>query len=99
MTSGAVFTYVITLSNAAAEPISLDPCRGYHQQIDSAKSQYFAYELNCAAAHPIPAQGSESFAIEMTAAGLTAGVHSLNWRLDTGGTPGPEVSATLNVVS
>lgn len=99
VTSGAVFTYVITLSNATAEPISLDPCRGYYQQIDSSKSQYFSYELNCGAAHPIPAQGSESFAIEMTAAGLTAGVHTLRWHLDTGGTPGPAVSASLNVVS
>ena len=99
VTTGAVFTYVITLSNATAEPISLDPCRGYHQQIDSSKSQYFAYELNCAAAHPIPARGSESFAIEMTAAGLAAGEHRLSWNLDTGGTPGPAVSATLNVVS
>ena len=99
VTSGAVFTYVITLSNATAEPVSLDPCRGYYQQIDSSKSQYFAYELNCGAAHPIPARGSESFAIEMTAAGLTAGEHRLSWNLDTGGTPGPAVLAILNVVS
>ena len=99
VTSDAVFTYVITLSNATAEPISLDPCRGYYQQIDSSKSQYFAYELNCGAAHPIPARGSESFAIEMTAAGLAAGEHRLSWNLDTGGTPGPAVSAYLNVVS
>jgi len=88
--SGSLFTYVITLSNATAEPISLDPCRGYYQEVDSAKSQSFSYELSCGAAHPIPAQGSERFAIEMTAAGLTAGVHTLSWHLDTGGTPGPE---------
>ena len=99
VTSGAVFTYVITLANATAEAISLDPCRGYYQQVDSSKSQYFSFELNCGAAHPIPAQGSESFAIEMTAAGLAAGEHRLSWDLDTGGTPGPAVSATLNVVS
>ncbi|MFZ0130799.1 MAG: DUF4232 domain-containing protein [Candidatus Dormiibacterota bacterium] len=97
--SGSVFTYVITLSNATSEPITLDPCRGYYQQVDSTKSQYFSFELNCGAARPIPARGSESFAMEMTAEGLTAGGHSLNWHLDTDGTPGPQASATLSVVS
>ncbi len=37
--------------------------------------------------------------MEMTAEGLTAGGHSLNWHLDTDGTPGPQASATLSVVS
>jgi hypothetical protein len=42
------------------------------------KSPFFAYQLNCGSAHPIPAEGRESFVMEMTAAGLSAGVHNLD---------------------
>jgi hypothetical protein len=96
---GGVFRYVIILANPTSQSIALDPCRGYYQTVDSMKSSFFVYELNCGAAHPIPAYGSESFVMDMTAAGLVAGLHTLSWNLDTDGTPGPEASATFSAVS
>jgi Protein of unknown function (DUF4232) len=96
--TGGIFTYVITLTNASPQSIALDRCRGYYQQIDSMKSPFFAYQLNCGAAHPIPSDGRESFVMEMSAAGLSAGVHSLDWHLDTDGASGPEASASFRVV-
>ncbi len=96
--AGRVFSYLITLTNPTSASIALNPCRGYYQQVDSMKSQYFAFELNCGAAHPIVAGGSESFVMEMTAAGLSSGVHHIDWRLDTGGSPGPDVSALFSVM-
>lgn len=95
--AGRVFTYLITLTNPTSESIALNPCRGYYQQVDSLKSQYFAFELNCGAAHKIVAGGSESFVMEMTAAGLSPGVHHIDWQLDTDGSAGPDVSARFSV--
>ena len=96
--AGAVFTYVITLVNLTAQSIALDPCRGYFQQLDSVKSQFFLYQLNCAAAQPIPAYGSESFVMKMTAAGVSPGQHILSWHLDRGGNPGAGAASSMTVV-
>lgn len=94
-----VFMYLITLFNPTSEPVALDPCRGFYQRVDTMKSPFFAFELNCAAAHPIPANGGESFVIEMTVEGLSPGMHMLQWNLDTDGTPGPQSSVGFRVVS
>lgn len=96
--TGTVFTYLLTLANPTSESIALDPCRGYYQRIDSMKSQYFAFQLNCSDAHPIPAGGRESFVMEMSAAGLSVGVHGVDWHLDADGSPGPEAMASFSVI-
>lgn len=85
---GQTIIYVVTLSNPSSAPIAMAACRGYYQTLDSAKSPYFAYELNCGAAQAIPADGSERFVMEMPTSGNPPGWHTLCWTLDRGANSG-----------
>jgi hypothetical protein len=84
---GQPIVYIITLTNPTNTPVSLSVCRGYEQTLDGAKPPSFSYELNCAAARPIPAHGSEPFVIEMPSYSAPPGTHTVCWSLDDDGAP------------
>lgn len=96
---GAKITYIITMFNPTSAAVALDPCRGYYQTLDSTKGPSFSYELNCAAAQPIAAKGSESFVMEIGAPTLDPGTHSLCWTLDQGAGSRPPTCVDVNVAA
>jgi hypothetical protein len=97
--AGETIVHIATLSNPTSAPVPLQPCRGYLQTLDSTKSGYFSFDLNCAAAHPIPALASESFLMEMPTSGTQVGPHSLCWDLDEGADSRPPVCAVIDVAA
>lgn len=75
--AGAVLHYVLRLTNPTSAPIRLEPCPAFVQSVASAKK---ANQLNCAAAHDVPAGGTESFAMELPVpSGSQPGPARLNW--------------------
>lgn len=70
---------VVTLSNPTDADIALEPCPSYLVWTDKTKLQY---RLNCAQAHPVPAHGSETFAIKVAVShDALTGSSYLNWSL------------------
>lgn len=96
--AGTTIIYVVTLSNPSSAPIAMAACRGYYQTLDSAKSPYFAYELNCGAARPIPADGSEGFVMEMPTSATPPGWHTLCWTLDKGANSGAATCTRVDLL-
>jgi hypothetical protein len=92
---GQTVVYLVTLSNPTSTALVLNPCRGYFQMLDSTKTASSFYQLNCDAAHPIPAYGSESFVMRMQSYSIEPGAHSLCWTLDTGPASGPQACKSI----
>lgn len=92
---GQTVAYVVTLSNSTSTALVLNPCRGYYQLLDSTKTESSFYQLNCDAAHPIPAYGRESFVMRMQSYPAEPGSHSLCWTLDTGAASGPQACKSI----
>jgi hypothetical protein len=94
--SGQTLVYVVSMVNPITSSIALNPCRGYYQLPDLMKSSSSFYQLNCGAAGPIPADGSESFVMNMPSYDVKPGLHSLCWTLDTGVAIGPRACGRIN---
>ncbi|MCW2571659.1 MAG: hypothetical protein JWO88_1717 [Frankiales bacterium] len=60
--AGSVLHYSVRLTNSTSTPIPLDPCPSFLQTLGSAKT---SNQLNCPAAHAVPARGDETFAMEL----------------------------------
>ncbi len=84
-TTGQSFSYVVTLHNATDKEFPLSPCPNYSQTTKLESAAPTDYALNCAAARPIPAGGSEAFAMTIAVPATTQAFASLIWRLHTGG--------------
>lgn len=61
--AGEVLHYRVTLSNPTASDVPLEPCPDFLQTFGVHVKEPHA--LNCAAARPVPAGGSETFAMEL----------------------------------
>jgi Domain of unknown function (DUF4232) len=81
---GAPITYVVHLLNPTGAAVTLSPCRGYEEGLGVSVSLTVAYELNCAAAHAIPAHGVETFVMELPTYSAPPAEYSLCWQLDLG---------------
>ena len=94
-TAGQPFSYVVTLHNRTDKDFPLSPCPNYSQTTKLETETPTDHALNCAASRPIPAGGSESFAMTIPIPATTQAYASLIWRLHTGGTESILASNTL----
>ena len=80
--AGTILRYTLTLTNPGRSGVALRPCPNFVQVFDRVKDRH---RLNCAAAQPIPAGGSEAFAMELPVpADSTSGQARLAWGSSTG---------------
>lgn len=105
--AGDVLRYRVVLTNPTDTDVPLDACPNLLQALGSAVKRLWA--LNCAAAGPVPAQGSETFAMELAVPGdAPVGGLRLVWSLAgpgttpagaavevTGGTPEPTAATCV----
>lgn len=92
---GGFMRYTVTLFNPSSVAIPLDPCPNYRQSVDGQIGGRAEYELNCAQAGPVPAGGTEVFAMVIDA---NAPGRELSWSLDLGDNAapgGPSASVTV----
>lgn len=95
--AGDLLSYVVTLTNPTAQPISLSPCPGY---LESGRGGGVVikeeYALNCAPVPAIPAGGSVRFQMKLQVpASAPAGTLALSWMLIPSG---KTVSGSLSVL-
>ena len=76
--AGTTLRYTITLTNGSPSHIALYPCPPFVQTLTGVAKE--AGLLNCPAAHPVPAGGSEVFAMELAVpATAPGGIYVLGW--------------------
>ncbi|HAW10503.1 MAG: hypothetical protein ABSC16_12295 [Candidatus Dormibacteria bacterium] len=79
-TAGRPYDFEITLSNSSGSPIPLSPCPAYVEGLKDASASVSTYLLNCAAATPIVADGTETFAMQILIPPSTGpGQYLLTW--------------------
>jgi hypothetical protein len=72
----------VTLRNAGSGTFSFATCPVYDEGLKGATAFDSSYELNCGAASPIAAGGSETFAMELNIPSSTpSGQFSLTWNI------------------
>jgi len=80
--AGESYRYLVTLRNATTSPISLNPCPTYGEGLKGPNGEAF-YTLNCPAATPVPANGSEVFEMYLPIpSSIPAGVYRLGWLVE-----------------
>jgi len=95
VTPGTTLEYVVTLGNLGEEPMNLNPCPGYRQELradDPGQTRLLSdtRRLNCDAQGVIPPGGGQRFVMHVDVpASLRGSELSLQWELvdawDTGG--------------
>jgi hypothetical protein len=95
--AGVPFDYVVTLTNTTAQAVRLSPCLNYSQYVKVEATAEDQHALNCSAAGPISAGGSESFRMHLTMPAAASGTTELVWRLHTGGPETIYAAATVRV--
>ena len=94
---GAILHYTVELRNLDRAPVRFDRCPAHIAQL-APSGRPDVRELNCAAAHPIPPHGSESFAMELRVPrNAPLGVNGLFWALDPLGARSPQLNARVLV--
>lgn len=64
--------------------ITFQPCPTYHVELEGVPGSFHTYRVNCAATAPIPPDGRETFAMQITVpADARPGPASLAWTADT----------------
>ncbi len=102
--AGTDFTYLVTLTNPAAQPVPLRPCPSYAEFLggltgpgttNSHLAKY--YYLNCKTVQTIPSHRSVTYQIKLPLpTGLPTGFYSkLDWQIQGGA--GPAVATSLTV--
>jgi len=82
--AGSVLRYVVAVSNPGTEQALLDPCPNFLQALGGSDVKD-PHALNCAQAHPIPAGGTETFAMELAVPATAAsGPTTLFWTFSEG---------------
>jgi hypothetical protein len=78
--AGAVLRYVVEVHNPGSVGVALDPCPNFLQALGGNLVKE-PHALNCPAAHPVPAFGSERFAMELVVpASAPSGATALSWQ-------------------
>jgi len=84
-TPGQSYDFAVTLTNTGRSTTSLSPCPSYEEGfkgVGSFDGFGVSYQLNCAAAAPIPAGGSETFEMEVPVpASIPAGRDAFTWAI------------------
>jgi hypothetical protein len=84
-TPGQSHDFAVTLTNTGVSTASLSPCPSYEEgfkRVGSFDGFGVSYQLNCAAAAPIPAGGSETFEMEVPVpASMPAGRDAFTWAI------------------
>ncbi|MGD0449314.1 MAG: hypothetical protein ABSB36_12040 [Candidatus Dormibacteria bacterium] len=84
-TPGQSYDFSVTLTNTGASAASFSPCPSYEEGfkgVGSFDGFGVSYQLNCAAAGPIPAGGSETFEMEVPVpASVPAGQETFTWAI------------------
>ncbi len=95
--AGSPLGYVVTLHNPTATTVVLKPCPGYTQGLyASGLVVRGSFELNCAAAHSIPAGGHMRLDMRLALPKRAkAGFAKLGWSLDT--PTGPSTGAAIRI--
>jgi hypothetical protein len=94
--AGQPLRYTVTLTNTSTQPVVLDPCPSYIEILGQ-KIVWASYQLNCAAARPIPPGGSLTFAMQLDLpASLPAGAQGVRWVLQTPFLAAADGSLTLS---
>jgi hypothetical protein len=82
---GQSYDFAVTLTNTGVSTASLSPCPTYEEGfkgVGSFDGFGVSYQLNCAAAAPIPAGGSETFEMEMPVpVSMPAGRDTFTWAI------------------
>ena len=78
--AGEVLDFTITLTNRGDQPVEFKDCPAYDIVIKHA-GLHETYLLNCAAAGPIPANGSTTFAMQVAVPAHAGGSDELSWAL------------------
>jgi hypothetical protein len=95
-TAGALLEYTVTLTNPTDHDIALEPCPTFIQHGDAGYKD--PHLLNCAQAHPVPAGGTEEFAMQVAIpANARLGRSHLRWYLATA--TGSTSSAELDIIA
>lgn len=79
--AGETLRYTVTLSNPTTTDIALDLCPDFLQTMTGVKQTYL---LNCPQADPVPAGGSEVFAMELVVPADLNGPTQVSWFLERG---------------
>jgi len=78
--AGHAYDFEVTLSNSSATATPLSPCPAYEEGLKGVSASISTYLLNCAAATPIPADGGETFAMQILIPPSTVpGQYTLTW--------------------
>jgi hypothetical protein len=94
---GAILRYRVVLKNRFGGTVRFDTCPAYIQQL-APRGQIEAFDLNCAAAHPIRPGKSLAFAMRLRVPKhAPLGPNGLFWELDPFGGRGPQVHARVVV--
>jgi hypothetical protein len=84
-TPGQSYDFSVTLTNTGASAASFSPCPSCEEGfkgVGSFDGFGVSYQLNCAAAGPIPAGGSETFEMEVPVpASVPAGQETFTWAI------------------
>jgi hypothetical protein len=85
ISAGETLHFEVTLTNHLSDDYPLDPCPSYRVQLGHLAE---SFQLNCKQAHPVPAMGSERFAMELpTWVTDASGSEDLLWTLLEPGLP------------
>ena len=84
-TPGQSYDFAVTLTNTGVSTAPLSPCPSYEKGFKGAGSFDgigVGYQLNCAAAAPIPAGGSETFEMEVPVpVSMPVGQDTFTWAI------------------
>jgi hypothetical protein len=92
---GESYDYTVTLTSDGTTTVAFAPCPTYGEGL-TGSSSLATYQLNCAAASPIPPGGSETFEMQLPIAESTApGQWDLTWGIQGGSIDG-NLSVTVS---
>jgi trimeric autotransporter adhesin len=95
-TPGTAYSYTVTLTNTSSSAWSLDPCPAYDEGVKIPAGYSESHLLNCAAATPLAAGASETFAMSLSIpADAPAGQSLLTWSIEGEGS-GANAPITIN---
>jgi hypothetical protein len=95
VTAGRDLDYVVTLDNSGSSDVALEPCPNFLQALGGNVVKE-RHRLNCAAAHPVPAGGVETFRMRMhIPADTPPGRIMLRWFMERATTESPQATVVI----
>jgi uncharacterized protein DUF4232 len=97
--AGSTLRFVVTLSNPAKTPVTLDPCPGFTEGIyTSGLSARHSFALNCDSVRSIPAFGHVRYELRLAVPSrATPGPAKLGWGMNT--PTGPSIVGSVRITA